>query len=108
MLFLVPVVCTGCGGSGGSSANVQPPPPSPSDFSIALSSSSLSLSQGATGPPLTVSVAGQTGFTGAVQVTLAGLPNGVASNPASPFNITSGANAVFVLGAATNGPQGIS
>lgn len=88
------------------SANVQPPPPSPADFSIALSSSSLSLSQGATGPPLTVSVAGQNGFTGAVQVTLAGLPNGVASNPASPFNITSGANAVFVLGASTNAATG--
>jgi hypothetical protein len=106
MLFLVPVVCTGCGGSGGSSANVQPPPPSPADFSIALSSSSLSLSQGATGPPLTVSVAGQNGFTGAVQVTLTGLPNGVVSNPASPFNITSGVNAVFVLGASTNTATG--
>src|SRR5258708_31429109 len=101
MLFLVPVVCTGCGGSGGSSANVQPPPPSPADFSIALSSSSLSLSQGATGPPLTVSVAGQNGFTGAVQVTLPGLPNGVGTNPASPFNITPGANPLFALRAST-------
>jgi hypothetical protein len=106
MLFLVPVVCAGCGGSGGSSANVQPPPPPSADFSITLSSSSLSLSQGATGPPLTVSVAGQNGFTGAVQVTLAGLPNGVVSNPASPFNIASGANTAIVLGAATNAATG--
>jgi hypothetical protein len=89
------------------SANVQPPPPSPADFSIALSSSSLSLSQGATGPPLTVSVAGQNGFIGAVQVTLAGLPNGVASNPASPFNITSGANTAVVFGASPNAATGI-
>jgi IPT/TIG domain len=104
--FLLPVVCAGCGGGSGGSATVQPPPPSPADFSITLSSSSLSLSQGATGPPLTVSVAGQNGFTGAIQVTLAGLPNGVVSNPASPFNIASGANTAVVLGAATNAATG--
>jgi hypothetical protein len=104
-VFLL-VVCAGCGGAGGGSAIVQPPPPPAADFSIALSSTSLSLSQGATGPPVTVSVSGQNGFTGAVQLTLAGLPNGVLSNPASPFNIASGANAAIVFGAATNAATG--
>lgn len=76
---LLSVVCAGCGGGGGgASANVQPPAASP-DFAITLSSSSLSISQGATGAPITVSVAGQNGFTGSVQVTLAGFPNGVVS-----------------------------
>jgi hypothetical protein len=102
---LLPVACAGCGG-GGASAIVQPPPPPAADFSITLSSTSLSLSQGATGPPVTVSVSAENGFTGAVQVTLAGLPTGVVSNPAGPFNIGSGANAAIVFGAATNAATG--
>jgi DNA-binding beta-propeller fold protein YncE len=108
IFVLLPAVCAGCGGGSGSangSANVQPPP-APSDFSITLSSSSLSLSQGATSAPITVSVAGQNGFTGAVQVTLAGFPSGVLSNPASPFNIAAGANTAIVLGAAPNASTG--
>jgi len=102
---LLPVLCAGCGGGGGS-AVVQPPPPPAADFSITLSSASLSLSQGATGPPVALSVSGQNGFTGAVQVTLAGLPTGVASNPASTFSVASGANTAIVFGAATNAPTG--
>jgi len=102
---LLPVVCAGCGGGGGS-ASVQPPPQPAADFSITLSSTSLSLSQGATGPPVTVSVNGQNGFAGAVQVALSGLPTGVLSNPASPFNIASGANTAIVFGAATNAATG--
>ena len=106
IFVFLPVVCAGCGGAGGGSAIVRPPPPPAADFSITLSSTSLPLSQGATGPPITVSVTGQNGFTGAVQVTLAGLPNGVLSNPPSPFNIASGANAAIVFGAATNAATG--
>ena len=102
---LLPVVCAGCGGGGGS-ASVQLPPRPAADFSITLSSTSLSLSQGATGPPVTVSVNGQNGFAGAVQVALSGLPTGVLSNPASPFNIASGANTAIVFGAATNAATG--
>jgi hypothetical protein len=101
IFVLLPAVCAGCSGGGGSangSGNVQPPPPPSSDFSITLSSNSLSLSQGATGS-LTVSINGQNGFTGAVQVTLAGFPTGVVSNPAGPLNIVSGANAPIVLSA---------
>ena len=103
---LLSVVCAGCGGGGGgASTNAQPPAPSP-DFAITLSSSSLSISQGATGAPITVSVAGQNGFTGSVQVTLAGFPSGVVSNPTSPFNISSGANTAVVFGASPNAATG--
>ncbi len=102
---LLPIVCAGCGG-GGESAIVQPPPPPTADFSITLSSTSLSLSQGDTSPPVTLSVSGKNGFTGAVQVTLSGLSKGVLSNPASPLNIASGANTAIVFGAATNAATG--
>ena len=83
---LLPITCAGCGGGGGESAIVRPPPPPAADFSISLSSTSLSLSQGATGPPVTVSVNGHNGFSGAVLLALNGLPTGILSNPASPFS----------------------
>jgi len=102
LLFLV----CGCGGgAGGSSAIVEPPPPPSPDFAIAFSSSSLSIPQGASAP-ITISVASQNGFSGSVQVTLAGFPGGVASNPVSPFSIASGASTAVVLGASPNAPAG--
>jgi hypothetical protein len=105
IFLLLPVVCAGCGGGGGS-ANVQPPPAAPpSDFSITLSSSSLSVLQGSTGS-ITISINGQNGFSGAVQVTLIGLPAGVVSNPAGPLNIAPGANTLIVLGATPNAATG--
>src|SRR3984893_11012317 len=101
------LVCAGCGsGGGGSSANVQPPPTLSPDFAITLSSTSLSISQGATSAPITISVAVQNGFTGKVQVSLTGTPNGVVSNPASPFTIAAGANTAVVLGATPNAATG--
>ena len=105
---LLLIVCAGCGGGGGGGgpAIVQPPPPPAADFSITLSSTSLSLSQGATGPPVTVSINGQNGFNGGVQLALDGLPTGILSNPASPFSIASGANAAIVFAARLNAPPG--
>jgi IPT/TIG domain len=96
----------GCGGGSSSPANLQPPAlPSP-DFAITLSSNSLSVAQAATSAPVTVSVSGQNGFTGTVQVTLTGVPSGVISNPSSPFNIASGANSTIVFGAAPSAATG--
>jgi len=100
------LVCAGCGGGGGPSANVQPPATPSPDFSITLSSTSLSVPQGGTSAPITVSVAGQNGFTGIIQLTLAGVPVGVVSNPASPFNIASGTNIAVVFGAASTAANG--
>src|SRR3984893_11077263 len=101
------LVCAGCGsGGGGSSANVQPPPTLSPDFAITVSSTSLSISQGSTSAPITISVAVQNGFTGKVQVSLTGTPNGVVSNPASPFTIAAGANTAVVLGATPNAATG--
>ena len=65
-LFLV---CAGCGGAG-SPAIVQPPPPPSPDFAITFSTSSLSIAQG-TSAPITVSMNGQHGFSGSVQISFA-------------------------------------
>ena len=97
-------VCAGCGGAG-SSSSLQTPPPPAADFTLSLSPNSLSLSQ-ATSSVITVSVAAQHGFSGAVQLTLSGLPSGVATNPAGSFNIAAGASVPFVVGAASTAPTG--
>lgn len=105
-LSFLSALSAGCGGGGGASANIQPPPPPPADFSISLSSSSLSLAQGATSPPVTISLTNQNGFSNTVQVTLAGLPTGVTSNPASPFTVASSAPTAVVFGASPNATTG--
>ena len=84
-IFLVAGMC-GCGG--GATAVVQRP--QAADFSVAVSSNAVSISQGGVSAPVSFSIIPHNGFSGSVQVTLAGLPAGASSNPASPFTITTG------------------
>lgn len=100
--MLVLAVCVGCGG--GSSVTQQPPPPA--DFSLIFSVNSISISQGGTSSAVNVSINPSNGFAGNVQVTLTGLPTGVTSNPASPFEVAAGASAPVVFGAASNAATG--
>src|SRR5579864_4966912 len=94
--------CTGCGGG----SSVTPPPPPSPDFSLSLSANTLSLSQGGNSSAVSISVNPSNGFTGNVQVTLSGLPSGVVSNPASPFNIAADASASVVFGASSSAATG--
>src|SRR5262249_36599310 len=70
------------------------------------SSGTLSVAQGATSPGISVSIAGENGFTGNVQVTLDGLPGGVTSSPASPFSAAAGSNTTVLFTALTTAPTG--
>src|SRR6266568_4123155 len=97
-------VAAGAAGCG-SSATVQPPPPQP-DFSLTLSPSSVTLTQGTTSTAVNVTIAGQNGFTGTVQVTLSGLPTGVIPNPASPFSMNAGASQAVIFGADSSSSTG--
>jgi IPT/TIG domain len=109
VLVAIPLALTlalcGCGGGSGFVQPAQPPPP-PQDFTITLSSSSLTVAQGASSAGISVSITGQNGFNGTVQVTLAGLPSGVASNPSSPFGAAAGASVSVVFGATANAATG--
>jgi len=99
----VALACCGCGGGGSS---MQPPPPPSQDFTLTLSSNSLSIQQGSSSPAVNVSVTGQNGFAGTVQVTLSGLPAGVTTNPVSPISVTAGAGTSVIFGAAVNAATG--
>jgi hypothetical protein len=102
--FFSVALSAGCGGGPAQPQTLQPP--APQDFSITLSTNSLSLPQSGTSPSVNVSVIGQNGFTGMIQVTLSGLPSAVQSNPPSPFSVAAGANTSVVFGAAPNAGTG--
>jgi DNA-binding beta-propeller fold protein YncE len=101
-LLLLASACASCGGG---SSITQPLPPVP-DFSLNLSTNSISVSQGGTSSAANVSINPSNGFSGSVQVTLNGLPAGVTSNPASPFDVAAGASISVVFGAASNAAMG--
>jgi hypothetical protein len=101
-IFLVAEICAGCGG--GAATVVQQP--QAADFSVAVSSSAVSISQGGVSAPVNFSIIPQNGFSANVQVTFAGLPAGVTSNPASPFAITTGIDTSVDFGAAITAPTG--
>ena len=106
--LVIALACLGCGGGAVSSIQPQPPPPLPQDFKITFSSNSVTIAQGSTSPAINVSVSGENGFNGTVQISLGGLPSGVTSNPASPFAVATGANVSVVFGAAANAATGDS
>jgi hypothetical protein len=77
-----------------------------SDFSVAVSTSAVSISQGGVSAPVSFSIIPHDGFTGSAQVTFAGLPVGVSSNPIGPFTITTGNDTSVDFGAAVTAPTG--
>jgi WD40 repeat protein len=64
--------------------------------------------QGGFSQPVTVSVNPANNFASPVQITLANLPAGVTSTPASPFTIAAGADTSVILGASLNSKPGSS
>jgi hypothetical protein len=103
VVCLLVVASWGCGGGG---TSFQLPPPPMADFVLAFSAPSVSVAQGAASPAVNLMVTAEDGFTGAVQVTLTGLPAGVTSNPASPFTVVAGAQTAVVFGAAASAAAG--
>ena len=63
------------------------------DFNIVLSPAALTVNAGAPTPSsFMVSITAQGGFAGSVAVTLAGLPAGATTSPASPFTVAAGSS----------------
>lgn len=104
-VFLLGAACVGCGG-GGSNSSPPPPPPPAADFTISTSANAINLQQGTTSSALSVSVNAQNGFAASVQITLSGLPNGVQTNPPSPFSLAANSSSPVVLGAAISALTG--
>lgn len=60
------------------------------DFALSVSPAQVGVTLGSTSPAASVSVAALNGFTGAVTLTLSGLPSGVTSQPPGPFVLADG------------------
>jgi len=76
------------------------------DFNLLVSPSGLSVSPGASSSPLTLSVSPVNGFSGPVNVSVAGLPDGVTTSPSGPFPVNAGGNQqamISVPGTVANG-----
>jgi hypothetical protein len=73
---IVAGLVTGCGSSA--------PPAAKPDFTLSASASTLTLTPGGSAQSITLSVTGENGFSGTVQVAISGLPTGVTASPASP------------------------
>ncbi len=84
----------GCGG-GGTSGNSTPPPPAPPtpDFSITVSSAAITITAGSSGNT-SVTVTPLNGFSGVVDISVAGFPAGVS---ASPLQISAGSSGTLIL-----------
>ena len=78
----------------------------PADFSLALAPSALTTNAGTSNSSFTATVTAQNGFSGEVAVTLTGLPAGITTSPASPFNVAAGNSQTVALSLATNTPSG--
>jgi len=99
------LICLAACGGGAGGGTQAPSPPQP-DFSLTFSVSSLNLTQGNSSPPVMLAVNALNGFSGSVQVTLVGLPQGITSNPASSFSVSVGQTASLIFGAAVNASTG--
>jgi hypothetical protein len=88
-VVLAAATAAGCGGSG--TPPPPPPPPAP-DFTISASPADITQQAGGTSTPVGITVTGINGFSGAVNVSFAGLPSGTTSSPAAPFTIATGAS----------------
>ncbi len=95
----------GCGTVSSTQRGVTTPPLA-ADFSVTISTNALTVEQGGLSAPVSITVSPKNGFGASVQLTLTGLPAGVSSNPASPFNVTSGTDTSVVFGAAANAAIG--
>ena len=82
-------------GCGSGSTPTSPPPGK--DFTITVAPATITADAGESNSTFSVSIAGQNGFADAVAVTLSGLPAGVATSPASPFNIPTGGSQMLLL-----------
>ena len=73
----------GCGGgSSGQSTPPPPPPPPPPSFTIVATPSAPSIAPG-TSSTFLVSITPENGFSGAVAITVSGLPSGLSAAPSS-------------------------
>jgi hypothetical protein len=82
----------GCG-----SAPSSPSPSPAKDFNITLSPATITANAGDSKSTFTLSIAGQNGFTDPVTITFSGLPAGVTTSPASPFNMHAGSRQTLAL-----------
>ena len=75
-------------------------------FSMALSPAAITANAGISNSNFTATITGANGFSGSVAVTLSGLPAGITTSPASPFNVVAGSTQTVSLSVPVAAPSG--
>src|ERR1700730_18123097 len=96
--FLCLILLTSCGGG-------SMPAPAAGDFALAATPASVSLVPGGGGQQISVNAVAANGFSGMVNVAIAGLPNGVTAEPAT-LSLTPGAAQTVTVTASASAAAG--
>jgi hypothetical protein len=99
---------TASGSSGGltRSGNLALTVQSLQDFGVTLSPASITANAGGSSSTFAVTTTSQHGFSGAVTITLSGLPPGATTSPSSPFTMAAGSTQPVVLSVPSTVPPG--
>ena len=92
-----------CGGGG---SNFTPPAPVPGDFAVSVQPGSVSVTQGSASSPVSIAISPVHNFNGSVTVAISGLPSGVTTSPATPFQMGAGATQSVTFSASTSASLG--
>jgi hypothetical protein len=76
------------------------------DFGITLSPATITANVGSSNSTFAVTTTSQNGFSGSITVTLAGLPAGAMTSPASPFSVAAGSTQTVALSVPSTVPPG--
>lgn len=88
--------------SGNLALTVHPP----QDFGITLSTATLTANVGSSNSTFAVTTTSQNGFSDSITLTLAGLPAGAMTYPASPFSVAVGSTQILALSVPSTVPPG--
>jgi len=98
VILCLGLTLAGCGGGSGGQTGQPPPPPSPS-FSVVSTPSTPAIAPG-TSSTFQVSITPRNGFSGAVAITVSGLPSGLSATPLS-FSVLNAPQTVTLTAAST-------
>jgi len=105
-LLLVLVLAAGrsmsaCGGGESSS-----PPPVPADFAVTVQPGSVTVTQGSASSPVSIAISSMHNFNSSVAIAINGLPSGVTTSPATPFQVGAGSTQSVIFSAASSATLG--
>src|SRR5260370_8189286 len=106
LLVLALVAGLSISACGGGESKFTPPPTVPGDFAMTVQPGSVSVTEGSARSGVSIAISPLNNFNGSVTVAISGLPSGVTTSPATPFQVGAGATQSVTFSAATSATLG--